>query len=219
MANTNEKKEIGLLYKVRKTVLTTLKDRGYEIPLGSFKLTFEDFKMLYEQNRHHLYFSDMIPVNLREEYKRGGGILVYFESSDKFDMKIFLARMTQLNKEFPNLDKLFFVLKTYGDVKTRKLNNFVRSELANHPNVEVLENIYPFDFMENNIVPECYLLSEEEKNAVVKFLDTPAYKFPKIEVSDPIPVRFDAKIGDMIFIKQNGGLEFRYRVVIKTDSS
>lgn len=218
MDNTTENNEIRLLYKVRKTALTTLRDRGYEIPLGSFKLTFEDFKLLYEQNRHHLYFPDMLPVNIREEHKRGGGILVYFELSDKFDKKIFQARMTQLDKEFPKLDKLFFVLKTYGNVKSRSLNNFVRSELANHPNVEVLENIYPFDFMENNIVPECYLLSEEEKNAVVKFLDTPVYKFPKIEVSDPISVRFGAKIGDVIFIKQNGGLEFRYRVVIKTDS-
>ena len=218
MANTTENSDIGLLFKIRKTALTTLKDRGYEIPLGATKLTFEDFKLLYEQNRHHLYFPDMNPVNLREEHKRGGGVLVYFESSDKFDKKIFLARMSQLNKEFPDLDKLFFVLKTYGNVKTRNLNSFVRSELAKHPNVEVLESIYPFDFMENNIVPECYLLSEEEKNAVVKFLETPAYKFPRIEISDPVPVRFGAKLGDVIFIKQNGGLEFRYRVVVKTDS-
>lgn len=218
MANINEYSDIRLLFKVRSTVITTLKDRGYDIPLGATKLTFDDFNILYKQNRHHLYFPEIEPVNLREEYKKGGGVLVYFESSDKFDKKIFLSRMLQLNKEFLNLDKLFFVLKTYGDAKTRGLNNFVKSELANHPNVEILENIYPFDFMENNLVPECYLLSEEEKNAVLKFLDTPIYKFPKIEVDDPISVRFGAKIGDMIFIKQNGGLEFRYRVVIKTES-
>jgi len=218
MANTTENSEVGLLFKVRRTVLTTLKDRGYDVPLGSTKMSLEDFRSIYEQNRHHLYFPDMIPVNLKDEYKKGGGILVYFESSDKFDKKIFLARMAQLNKEYPDLDKLFFVLKTYGDVKARKLNNFVRSELAKHPNVEVLENIYPFDFMKNNLVPECYLLSEEEKNAVVDYLDTPIYKFPKYEVSDPVPVRFGAKIGDMIYIKRNGGLELSYRVVIKTGS-
>jgi len=218
MANTTENSEIGLLFKVRGTVLTTLKDRGYEVPLGSTKMSLDDFRLIYEQNRHHLYFPDMIPVNLKDEYKKGGGVLVYFESSDKFDKKIFLARMAQLNKEYPDLDKLFFVLKTYGDVKARKLNNFVRSELAKHPNVEVLENIYPFDFMKNSLVPECYLLSEEEKNAVVDYLDTPIYNFPKYEVSDPVPVRFGAKIGDMIYIKRDGGLELSYRVVIKTGS-
>lgn len=218
MANTTENSEVGLLFKVRKTVLTTLKDRGYEVPLGVSKMSLDDFRLVYEQNRHHLYFPDMEPVNLKEEYKKGGGVLVYFESSDKFDKKIFLARMAQLNKEYPDLDRLFFVLKTYGDVKGRKLNNFVRSELAKHPNVEVLENIYPFDFMKNCLVPECYLLSDEEKKAVLDFLDTPIYKFPKYEVSDPVPVRFGAKIGDMIYVKRYGGQELTYRVVVKTGS-
>jgi len=219
MANTTENSEVGLLFKVRNTVLTTLKDRGYEIPLGATKMSLDDFRLLHMQERHHIYFPDMKPVNLKEEYKKGGGILVYFESSDKFDKKIFLARMAQLNKEYPDLDKLFFVLKTYGSAKIRKLNNFVRTELAKHPNVEFLKNIYPFDFMKNNIVPQCFLLSDEEKNAVIDFLDTPIHKFPKFEVTDPIPVRFGAKIGDMIYIKRNGGLDLSYRVVVKAGTT
>jgi DNA-directed RNA polymerase subunit H (RpoH/RPB5) len=219
MANTTENSEVGLLYKVRKTVLTTLKDRGYEVPLGTTKMSLDDFRMVYEQNRHHLYFPDMEPVSLKEEYRKGGGVLVYFESSNKFDKKIFLARMAQLNKEYPKLDKLFFVLKTYGDVKVRKLNIHIHSELSKYPNVEVLENIYPFDFMKNSLVPVCYLLSDEEKEAVFDFLDTPINNFPKFEVSDPVPVRFGAKIGDMIYIKRYGGLELSYRVVVKTGSS
>ena len=218
MSHISENNEISLLFNVRNTALTTLKDRGYEIPVGSTKLTFEDFKSLYDQNRHHLYYPEMKPINLEEEHKRGGGVLVYFEPSDKFDKKIFLARISQLNKEFPNLDKLFFILKTYGNTKTKKLNNFVKTELVKHPNVEILESIYPFDFTKNNILPECYLLSEEDKNAVIDFLDTPITKFPKIDIEDPLSIRFGAKIGDVIFIKQNGGLEFRYRVVVKTEN-
>jgi len=217
MANTTENSEVRLLFKVRNTVLTTLKDRGYEIPLGSTKLSLDDFRLLHMQDRHHIYFPDIKPVNLKDEYKKGGGVLVYFESSDKFDKKIFQARISQLKKEYPELDKLFFVLKTYGDVKIRKLNTHVIDELSKHPNIEILENIYPFDFMKNNIVPQCYLLSDEEKNAVIDFLDTSIYKFPKIEVTDPISVRFGAKIGDMIYIKRNGGMDLSYRVVVKAE--
>jgi DNA-directed RNA polymerase subunit H (RpoH/RPB5) len=160
----------------------------------------------------------MLPVNLKDEYKKGGGVLVYFESSDKFDKKILQSHMTQLNKEYPDLDKLFFVLKTYGIEKKQKLNNFVRLELCEHPNVEVLEDIYPFDFMKNAMVPECYLLSNEEKEAVIKMTETPLDKFPKFESTDPIPTRFGAKIGDMIHIKRYGGLELSYRVVVKPGS-
>ena len=149
MSNTSENSDIGDLFKVRTTVITTLKDRGYDVPIGSMKMSIDDFKVLYAQQRHHLYFPEMKPVNLNDEYKKGGGVLVYFEESDKFDKKIFVSHMLQLNKEYPNLDQLFFVLKTYGSSKKQKLNNFVRSELVKYPNVEVLENIYPFNFMNN----------------------------------------------------------------------
>ena len=218
MSNTSENSDIGDLFKVRTTVITTLKDRGYDVPIGSMKMSIDDFKVLYAQQRHHLYFPDMKPVNLNDEYKKGGGVLVYFEESDKFDKKIFVSHMLQLNKEYPNLDQLFFVLKTYGSSKKQKLNNFVRSELVKYPNVEVLENIYPFNFMNNVLVPKCFLLSEDEKNAMVKLYDTPIYNFPKFEVTDPIPVRLGAKIGDMIYMERGGGKEFTARVVIKSGS-
>ena len=93
-----------------------------------------------------------------------------------------------------------------------------KTELQKHPNVEVLENIYPFDFMKNRSVPSCFLLSENEKNAVIKFLETPIHKFPKIDSTDPVAERFGAKIGDMIYIKRYGGSELTYRVVIKPGS-
>ena len=218
MANALENSEIGLLFKVRKTVLTTLKNRGYDVPDGSTKLSLDDFKLLYDKSRHHLYFPEMKVMNIKDENKKGGGVLVYFESSNKIDKRIFTARMTQLNKEYPDLDKLFVVLKTYGSVENRTLSIFVKSELLKQPNVEILANIYPFDFMKNIVVPECFLLSEDEKNAVLNILDTPINKFPKINTNDPISERLDAKIGDMIYIKRNGGKEITYRVVVKTDT-
>jgi DNA-directed RNA polymerase I, II, and III subunit RPABC1 len=214
MANTLENSEIGLLFKVRKTVLTTLKNRGYDVPEGSNKLSLDDFKMLYEKTRHHLYFPEMKVMKIKDEYKRGGGVLIYFESSDKLDKRIFQTRMLQLNKEYPNLDKLFFVLKTYGS-KKQTLTGYVKSELLKHPNVEILQGIYPFDFMKNIVMPECFLLSEDEKNAVLNILDTPLYQLPKIETIDPISESLDAKIGDIIYIKRNGGKDISYRVVVK----
>lgn len=216
MENKNENNDIRLLFKVRESVLTTLKDRGYDIPLGATKLSFDDFKVLLEQERHHLYFPDLEPIGLKEEFYKGGGILVYFEPVDRLDLKIFKTRLAQLNKEYPDLDKLFFVIKTYGNSK--KLSNFVKTELLKHPNVEILENIYPFDIMKNSVLPECFLLSEEEKNAVIEILDTSLNNFPKFELSDPVAVRFGAKVGDMFYIKRNGGLELSYRVVVKTGS-
>ena len=215
MSNSSENNEINLLFKVRDTVLKTLKNKGYNVPVGTLNMSLTDFKSLYSQNKHHLYFPDMLPVNLKDEYKKGGGILVYFESSNKFDKKILQSHLIQLNNEYPNLDKLFFILKTYGNEKKKKLNTFVRLELSDNPNVEVLEDIYPFDIMNNVCVPPMYLLSSEEKEAVLKSSKTPLDKFPKIETTDPISIRFDAKVGDLFHIKRYGGRELSYRVVVK----
>lgn len=211
--------DLESLFKVRKTAIKTLEDRGYELPAGLGNLSFDDFKLLHEKDMHHLHFPDTEPIGLEEENKKGGGIFVYFESSDKFDTKVFLARKNNITQEHPNLDKLFFVLKTYGNVKSRKLNSFVKAELVKHPNVEILENIFPFDFMKNAIVPECHLLTEEEKEAIVSISGTPSYKFPKMEQNDPIAVRFGAKIGDILYIKRNGGLELSYRVIVKSSGA
>ena len=210
--------KIDLLFKVRKNALITLRDRGYDIPKGSFKIEFDDFKNLYEKNLHHVYLPNVKPINLAEENKKGGGILIYFEPSDKFDKKIFVSSVEKLTTEYKDLDKLFFVLKTYGNNNPSKLNTFVKIELQKYPNVEILQHIYPFDIMENMILPECHLLTSTEKKAVLEMYDTPLSKFPKMEKSDPVAVRFGAIIGDMIYIKRNGGREITYRVVIKNGS-
>lgn len=210
--------EIELLYKVRKNSLIKLRDSGYKIPTGAFELKFDDFKKLYEKNRHHVYLPDVKPLNLAEEDKKGGGIFIYFELNDKIDKKIFVSTVERLTKEYKDLDKLFYVLKTFGKNNPRKLSTFVKSELQKYPNVEILQRIFPFDIMNNMILPECYLLSSEEKEAVLKLYDTPLSKFPKIHKNDPVAVHFNAKIGDMIYIKRNGGREITYRVVIKPNS-
>ena len=216
----NKNTDLQIMYKVRKTVITTLLDRGYKIPVGVSKLPIEDFRLLWEKNRHHLYFPELSPPKMSEDLKKGGGILVYFESSDDFTKKILESRISQLTKEYPNLDMLFFILKTYGVPKKKlKLNTFVVSALAKYPNVSVLENVYPYDFMKNALVPECHLLTEQEKEAVLKLYETPLHTFPKFEIDDPIPKRFGAKVDDLFYIKRQGGSEVSFRVVVKTGST
>ena len=110
--------EIKNLYKIRDTTIKTLFDRGYEIPEGVNKLSFTNFKSLYEKNRHHLYFPDIETPNLPIEEKKGGGILVYFEQLEDFSRKTLEARIAQLDGEYPNLDRLFFVLKSSTPLST-----------------------------------------------------------------------------------------------------
>ena len=132
MSETKQNSELWKLYKIRKTVLKTLRDRKYDLPDGIDELPFGDFVTLHSKNRHHLYFPTMMPPEsegLVEEERKG--ILVYFEANDDFTKKVLEARVSRLADEYINLARLFFVLKVNGGGKKKpKINAFVANALT-----------------------------------------------------------------------------------------
>jgi DNA-directed RNA polymerase subunit H len=174
---------------MRKIAIKTLRDQGYNVPQEAET---EDVK---DEN---MYFDN---------------ILVYFEQSNDFTKKTLESRVNQLKKDYPDAEKIIFILKTDKKIK---INKFVVNALTEinkgDLQVEVLDNIYPFDIMKSNLMPEAKLLTEEERDQVVDLSKTPLNKFPKLLVSDPLSKRFGAKPGDMIYIKRK--TELSYRVVV-----
>jgi DNA-directed RNA polymerase subunit H (RpoH/RPB5) len=211
-----QKGELWELFKIRKTVIQTLKDRQYQIPKGINDLPFSDFVTLHKKNRHHLYFPTIkipeIEGPIEEDRK---GVLVYFESFSDFTKKLLETRVSSLDKEYPNLARLFFVLKISTGKKKPKVNAFVTNALkSDYSHVRILENIYQFDFMENIVLPKFTLLTTEERDNVVKFYKTNLLNFKKILVTDPVSKRFGARVNDMFYIERDGGKEYDFKVVV-----
>jgi DNA-directed RNA polymerase subunit H (RpoH/RPB5) len=220
MEETKHNSELWKLYKIRKTVLKTLRDRKYDLPDGIDQLPFGDFVTLHSKNRHHLYFPTMMPPQsegLVEEDRKG--ILVYFEANDDFTKKVLEARVSRLADEYVKLARLFFVLKVNGGGKKKpKINAFVANALNKNPEfsyVRILENVYQFDFTENVVLPKCTLLTTQQKEAVLRIYNTELHLFKKITSADPVAKRFGARVGDMFYIERDGGLEIDYRVVVE----
>ena len=115
LQNTDSRK----LFKQRTMVLKTLKDRGYYIPPGEEKLNFHDFLELYNEDHHHIYFP---PVG--EEKK---GIYIYFEQGEDMNKKTLETRVSKIRKDYPDLRKLFFVLKCGKNKK--KTSMFVKTTI------------------------------------------------------------------------------------------
>jgi DNA-directed RNA polymerase subunit H (RpoH/RPB5) len=216
--------EIRDLYKIRLTVLKTLRARKYHIPEGNEKLSYNDFMVLYSKNRHHLYFPDIeIPEdekNASENPEREKGILVFFEPLDDFTKKILESRVSQLEKEYPNLARIFFVIKI-NKQKKKKINAFVIKALKNpeYSHVRILDNIYPFNFMDNIVLPKFTLLSKTEKEMFLKIHDVKPSEIPKIWDDDPVVKRFGSKLGDIFLISRDGNREISYRIVAKSGST
>ena len=213
--NVQRNTDARIMYKKRGTVLKTLKDRGYAIPVGEEKLSFQDFLELYQNEQHHLYLNTS-PPNMPEKDKKGGGVYVYFEKSEDFTKKMLESHVANIDTDYPNLDKLFFVLNTGKSKKKSKVNIFVQNAVEKkeeYKHVEILSNVYPFDLTDNYLVPKHTLINDQEQiKALITKYGSLNY-LPRIPANDPIVKRYGAKRGDIFLIERRGGRDSYYRMV------
>lgn len=222
-------KEIDKLYRIRDTVIKTLRSRKYNISEDYAKLSYNDFRELYRWQRHHLYIRDIqIPESEYKEHEKHDkslkNILVYFEQSSEFTKKALESRVLKIKEEYKNLFRLFFVLNVDSNGKrngTKKVNKFVAEILEdnNYLNIEILDNVYPFDFMNNCVLPEMKLLSAEEKENLLKIYKIELSKLRKILITDPVCKRLGAKLDDIIYVSRMNGMDISYLAVVNPGTS
>lgn len=199
--------DLQMLYKVRKNIIAILVDRGYDISIEASKLSYDNFMILFEKDEHNIYIKNTT-VDNKKEY-----IYVYFETSDDFTKKILESRLQVVSKKYKLIDKLLIVLKTYGHTKKKtRFKSFIQSPHENIKEIEILDNIFPFDIAKNCVFPTCFILTESEKKDIVEKYKTELIKFPQIKFEDPLCTRYGAKEGDLIFIQRNEKATFRYVV-------
>jgi DNA-directed RNA polymerase subunit H len=75
-----------------------------------------------------------------------------------------------------------------------------------------------FDVYSHELVPEHRLLSEEEKEELLRKYNIKISQLPQIKVSDPAVVPLEAKPGDIVEIKRKSptaGYYYYYRLVVE----
>ena len=84
--------------------------------------------------------------------------------------------------------------------------------------VELIPRTLPtFDIFKHKLVSPTEVLSEEERERIIKFYHAEAYQFPWIKGSDPVSIILGAKPGDILKvsgISQTAGTHGKYRYVI-----
>ncbi len=168
------------LYKVRKTVLEMLNDRGYTIP-ESQNINFEEFSIQYNNNTVNIFLEDenkgKTYINFHNEPK----------SITKNDMKTLL---NNLIKDYEDDEiKLIILLKEKGNGSILKeLNKEI------YKNVEIFMNKnMMFNITHHEYVPKHIILSKEEEEEVLDKYNTSKNKLPKILKSDPVAKYYGMK--------------------------
>ena len=168
------------LYKVRKTVLEMLNDRGYTIP-ESQNINFEEFSIQYNNNTVNIFLEDenkgKTYINFHNEPK----------SITKNDMKTLL---NNLIKDYEDDEiKLIILLKEKGNGSILKeLNKEI------YKNVEIFMNKnMMFNITHHEYVPKHVVLSKDEEEEVLDKYNTSKNKLPKILKSDPVAKYYGMK--------------------------
>jgi len=94
------------------------------------------------------------------------------------------------------------------------------SARANAPKmgVELIPSTLPtFDIFKHNLVSPAEILTEEERERILKYYHSKPYQFPWIKASDPVSIILGARPGDILKITANSetaGTYVSYRYVI-----
>ena len=218
-----------VLYKVRKTCLEMLIDRGYVIPEIIKTVSYNDFKIMFDNKNIDLNIiadeledqeqvesdnevdeEETEPINLEKR-----NIFVFFQMNDtSFGKNDFKKIVSEVQNRFETDDVLIIL------ILKDKPNNAVRKELKNakYINTEIFErkNLM-FNVTKHILVPKHIKLTKEETKEIMEKYSCTKIQLSKILINDPQVKYHGMKIGDVCKIVRNNkqnGTEISYRIVI-----
>ena len=195
------KEKIATL-KSRNTIIEMLTDRGYDVP-EYYKINMEKFTAMYENNNIDIYIEGIDKKVFVKFYKE-------LKSLGKNDLKTIVSNA----RETYTSDDLHIII-----VFRDKYSASVGRELLNsyYKNVELfLQKNLLFNITKNYLVPTHILLSDNEKENVLKKYNCKISQLPKILHTDPVAAYYGMKSGDVCKIirtSSSAGEAVSYRYV------
>ena len=185
-------------YKVRKTTLEMLRDRGYNISTG-YEIPYDEFLIKLDNDDIDMVIEDGDKI-----------IYVYFHVSEKnLSKKEYVNLIGRITEEYENLHIII--------ITPSKLNQTLKKEIKKLDNCEsFLMKELLFNITRHVLIPEMRLLNKDEINQVVKKFRVSANKLPKFLLTDPVVRYYGGKTGDVFEIKRislGSGVNITYRYV------
>jgi DNA-directed RNA polymerase I, II, and III subunit RPABC1 len=205
------------LYRVWKTLMKMIEDRKYKYIENDPSLTYKKWKEIYERNPiagicHYI----PIPKN-SEDVKRlnpQDAKRLYFEylENSKIGAKEIEYCISRMRDALADSGIIIIsgVLTSQGKQKIAEVDNIIQLQCFNIS--ELMVNI-----TEHSYVPKHELLSEEEKNMLLKRYKIKENQLPKILTTDPIAKYFGLRKGNVVKIirdSETAGKYVTYRITV-----
>lgn len=196
-------------YRIRQTVLEMLHDRGFNI----FEYEMKNFNEFQEKFPNCLKETAALRIHVSKtnEKNEEDSILVFFAEEDRMSLKS--TKLLLENSVKQNLKNLIMVLREgISPPASKYAMDFTSLNITIFKEKELLFNI-----TKHKLVSKHRIISQEEKEKILKEKLLKEEHMPKILITDPVAKYLGAKKGDVLEIEresETAGMVLFWRIAI-----
>lgn len=194
-----------IYFRVRKTTIEMLEDRGFEVSEEDKNMNYEDFTNRLEENAIQLIATHrMNPVKMV--------YVAFILDAKSFSKKDLVALKALMDDKYPTNEVTVIIVQ---DKQTPQIAKELLNDEYKLYEIFSMKNLM-FNITHHEIVPRHILLNQEEVDMILKQYQTTRAQLPKLLTTDPVAKYYGMKAGDVCkIIRQSPmtGESYYYRIL------